>query len=95
MLTENQRKSINRLSLRLMAKRCGLMNCNYEEIPIVNKLDNTSDMDDAWYVVCEYDEEPMEIVYKSIEREKAIDYARDLKRRNVSENVKIYHDFDR
>lgn len=46
MLTENQRKSINRLSLRLMAKRCCLMNCNYEEIQIIDKLDSPSDMND-------------------------------------------------
>nr|DAV14926.1 MAG TPA: helix-turn-helix domain protein [Caudoviricetes sp.] len=67
-----------------------------EDVPIIDGLDKSCDVDTAWYVICEYDYEPMDILYKSIEREKAIDYARDLKRRNpyMGETIKVYHDFD-
>lgn len=72
------------------------INGNDEDFPVIDDLDYSYDVDDAWYVVCEYDYEPMDILYKSIEREKAIDYARDLKRRNpyISGIIKVYHDYD-
>lgn len=72
------------------------INADDEDFPVIDDLDYSCDVDDAWYVVCEYDNEPMDILYKTIEREKAIDYARDLKRRNpyVYKNIKVYHDFD-
>lgn len=70
------------------------INGDDEDFPVIDKLDYSCDVDDAWYVVCEYDNEPMEILYKSIEREKAIDYARDLSHHYRYRNVKVYHDFD-
>lgn len=72
------------------------INGDDEDFPVIDDLDYSCDVDDAWYVICEYNDEPMDIVYKSIEREKAIDYARELKRRNpyVCKNIKVYHDFD-
>lgn len=72
------------------------INSKDEDVPVIDELDKSCDVDTAWYVICEYDYEPMDILYKSIEREKAIDYARDLKRRNqyMGEAIKVYHDFD-
>nr|DAF70053.1 MAG TPA: hypothetical protein [Caudoviricetes sp.] len=71
------------------------INGDDEDFPVIDKLDESCDVDDAWYVILEYDgKAAMDIVYKSIEREKAIDYARDLKRRYPCDNIKVYHDVD-
>lgn len=63
-----------------------------ESVPVIDGVGES--VDGAWYVFIEYDEEPMDFVYKSFERKKAIDYARDLKRRHPYQNIKVYHDFD-
>lgn len=70
------------------------INGDDEDFSVIDDLDYSCDVDDAWYVVIEYDDEPMDILYKSIEREKAIDYARDFKRRYPCDNIKVYHDID-
>lgn len=70
------------------------INGDDEDFPVIDKLDESYDVDDAWYVVIEYDDEPMDILYKSIEREKAIDYARESKERHPYDYIKVYHDFD-
>lgn len=63
-----------------------------ESVPVIDGVGES--VDGAWYVFIEYDEEPMDFVYKSFERKKAIDYARDLKRRHPYQSIKVYHDFD-
>lgn len=70
------------------------INGDDEDVPVIDGLDKSCDVDTAWYVVIEYDDEPMDILYKSIEREKAIDYARELKERHPYNYIKVYHDFD-
>lgn len=65
-----------------------------ESFPIIDAFDEMCDLNDAWYVVIEYDDEPMDLECKSEDRETAINYARDLKRRHPYANIKVYHDFD-
>lgn len=67
-----------------------------EDFPVIDMIDESSDMDDAWYVMVTYSDGTRGVEYKSLEREKVIDYARDLKQHKlyVYENIEVYHDFD-
>lgn len=72
------------------------INGDDEDFPVIDMIDESSDMDDAWYVMVTYSDGTRGVEYKSLEREKAIDYARDLKRHKpyAYENIEVYHDFD-
>lgn len=72
------------------------INGDDEDFPVIDMIDESSDMDDAWYVMVTYSDGTRGVEYKSLEREKAIDYARDLKQHKSYsyENIEVYHDFD-
>ena len=72
------------------------INGDDEDFPIIDMMDESSDMDDAWYIMVTYNNGTRGVEYKSLEREKAIDYARDLCRfkSHVYKNIEVYHDFD-